>query len=68
MIFTIAEAVIAALLIATILIQHRAAGLSSSGGAGSVQVQRRGAEKVLFQSTIILSILFFALIIVDWYV
>lgn len=63
------QAVIAVLLSFAILVQHRASGLSATmGGAGTVHVQRRGAEKVLFRVTIILSVLFFALTILQWYI
>lgn len=57
------------LLVICILVQHRASGLTSTfGGSGATFVQRRGAEKVIFKLTIWLSILFFALAIVQWYV
>lgn len=48
-----------------ILLQHRASGLSATfGGAGATYVQRRGAEKLLFQVTIWTSVLFFGLAVV----
>lgn len=57
---------ISILLIICILVQHRVSGLSATfGGGGSLYVQRRGAEKVLFKLTIIFSVLFFALSIVQ---
>ena len=63
------QAVIAVLLCLSILLQHRAAGLSATfGGADSSFVQRRGAERFLYQGAIILSIAFFALTVLDWYV
>lgn len=63
------QALVAVLLSMGILLQHRASGLSSTfGGSDSVTIQRRGAEKVLYQLTVILSIAFFALTILDWYV
>jgi len=56
---------IALLLSFTIALQQRGAGLSATfGGTGSVYVQRRGAERLLFQSTIALSGAFFVLGIV----
>lgn len=62
------EAVIACLLILTILLQHRASGLSQTfGGAGTTFVQRRGAEKLLYQASVALSIAFFGLALVDLY-
>ena len=64
------QAVLAVLLILVILLQTKAAGLSSAlgGASASMQVQRRGAERALHRFTIILSILFFALTVVDWYI
>lgn len=48
-----------------ITLQQRMAGLSATfGGTGGSYVQRRGAERLLFQATIVLGILFFALGIV----
>jgi preprotein translocase subunit SecG len=55
----IAQAVIAILLILSILSQQRSAGLSATfGGTGGFHVSKRGAEKVLFNLTVILAILF----------
>lgn len=63
------QAVIAILLSVSILLQHRASGLSATfGGADTSYVQRRGAERVLYQATVALSIAFFALTVLDWYV
>jgi protein translocase SecG subunit len=61
--------VLAVLLSLGILVQTRASGLSSTfGGSGaSFQVQRRGAEKLLFSATIWVAVAFFALSIVRWY-
>lgn len=62
------QAVIAVLLCLCILVQHRASGLSSTfGGGGAVQVQRRGAERVIYRLTIWLSVAFFALGVVEWF-
>lgn len=63
------QAVLGVLLSFAILLQHRASGLSATfGGSDTSYVQRRGAERVLYQGTIILSIAFFALTVLDWYV
>jgi protein translocase SecG subunit len=63
------EAVIAVLLCLLITVQHRVSGLTSTfGGSGAVTVQRRGAEKVLYKLTIILSIAFFAIAVLLWYI
>jgi len=60
---------VSALLVLAILVQHRASGLSSTfGGAGSVVVQRRGAERVLFKATIWLSVIFLGLAVARWYI
>lgn len=53
----------------SILLQHRASGLSATfGGSGSTYVQRRGAEKMLYHVSVWLSVAFFALAIIRWYV
>jgi protein translocase SecG subunit len=54
--------IIAILLSFVITLQQRMAGLSATfGGSGTSYVQRRGAERLLFQATTILGTLFFAL-------
>ncbi|MEK7074338.1 MAG: preprotein translocase subunit SecG [Patescibacteria group bacterium] len=59
-IINIAQIVISVLLIVGILMQQRGGGLSTVfGGDGSVYRTRRGAEKIVFIATIVLSILFF---------
>ncbi len=62
------QAVIGVLMTLGILLQHRSAGLAA-GFAGQSQpyVQRRGAEKLLYSTTVWLSVAFFALTIVQWY-
>ena len=63
------QAIIAILLSLCILVQHRSSGLSSTfGGGGVTYVQRRGAERVLYRATIVLSAAFLLLTILDWYV
>lgn len=64
------HAIIAVLLIISITVQTRSSGLSATfGGSGAANVvQRRGAEKLIFQVSIWLSVVFFALTIVRWYV
>ena len=62
------EMIVAILLSVCILLQHRVSGLTSTfGGSGAVYVQRRGAEKVIFKVTIILSVMFFAIPVILWY-
>ncbi len=58
-IISIVQIVISFLLVAAILLQQRGAGLSESfGGMGGSYHTKRGLEKILFISTIILAILF----------
>ena len=61
-IITIAQLVLAALLIVSVLLQQRGSGLSGAfggGDSGGAYSTRRGAEKILFRSTIVIAILFF---------
>ncbi|MGB0757406.1 MAG: preprotein translocase subunit SecG [Patescibacteria group bacterium] len=52
--------IIAVVLMIAILLQNRGSGVSGVfGGEGNVYRTKRGAEKVLFNTTIILSVLFF---------
>lgn len=56
------QIVISILFIAAILLQARGGGLSPVfGGSGSSYRTRRGMEKIVFVSTIILAIIFFFL-------
>lgn len=58
----IVQLISAILLIGAILLQQQGAGLGAGFGAGGggVQSTRRGTEKMLYQATIGLSVLFFA--------
>ena len=54
-----AQIIVAILLIGAILIQQKGVGLGSAfGGEGGVYRTRRGFEKVIFISTIILGVVF----------
>lgn len=56
------QIVVAILLMLSILLQNRGAGLSGVfGGGGDVFRTKRGLEKTLFTATIILSVLFFGI-------
>ena len=56
---TYAHIGISALLIITILLQQRGGGLSSTFGGGMMEYStRRGAEKIVFYATIVLTVLF----------
>lgn len=60
-IFTIIQVISAVLLIAAILMQQRGTGLGAAFGGGSeIYRTKRGVEKILFISTIVLSVLFLA--------
>ena len=55
----IAQILISAALIASVLLQSRGAGLGATfGGDSSVYRSRRGIEKRLFQFTVVLAIAF----------
>lgn len=59
-IITIVQITSSILLVISILLQQRGTGLSATfGGEGNVYRTKRGLEKVIFISTIILSIIFF---------
>ncbi|MFA5029142.1 MAG: preprotein translocase subunit SecG [Patescibacteria group bacterium] len=60
MIIDIIQIVSAVILMITILLQNRGSGLGAAfGGEGNVYRARRSFEKVLFQATIVLAIIFF---------
>ena len=55
------QIVVAILLVLSILLQHKSAGLSATfGGGGSAYSGKRGVDRVLSNSTVILAIIFFA--------
>lgn len=56
---SIVQLVLAVVLIASILMQHRGTGLGGVfGSQGNVYRSKRGMEKVLFNSTIVIGVLF----------
>ena len=59
-IFSIIQIIIAVILVIVILLQSRGSGLGAAfgGGEGNVYRTKRGFEKILFISTIVLSVLF----------
>ena len=68
-ILIIIQAVLSVLICAMILIQQRAAGLTATfGGVNTLQVQRRGAERMMYNLTIGFSVALVVLSIVQWYV
>lgn len=61
-ILTIINMAVMVLMIAAIILQRRATGLSSVfGGSSNIVATRRGAEKWLFYTTIVLGIIFVGL-------
>ena len=62
----IALIIISALLIVSVIMQSKGAGLGGLTGAdsGSVFTARRGVERTLFRLTIVLSSVFFILVLV----
>ncbi|MCB9803174.1 preprotein translocase subunit SecG [Candidatus Nomurabacteria bacterium] len=58
-ILNIVQIVVAILLIILILLQQKGAGLGAAfGGESTVYRTKRGAEKIIFITTIVLSVLF----------
>ncbi|MBI4761199.1 MAG: preprotein translocase subunit SecG [Chloroflexota bacterium] len=62
----IALIIISVLLIVSVIMQSKGAGLGGLTGAesGTVFTARRGVERTLFRLTIVLSVVFFALVLV----
>jgi len=59
-ILNISQAVLAVILIISVLLQARGTGLGAAfGGDSNVYRTKRGVEKKLFQATIVVAILFF---------
>ena len=65
-ILQIIQIILAVVLIIVVLLQQKGTGLGSAfGGSGTIYTTRRGIDKVLYQITIFVSILFFLLAIVN---
>lgn len=59
-ILNISQIIIATLLMILILLQQKGAGLGAAFGSdSSIYRTKRGAEKIIFNTTIVLTILFF---------
>ncbi|MDP3970698.1 MAG: preprotein translocase subunit SecG [bacterium] len=64
----IAQIIVSILMVVVILMQQKGAGLGSAfGGGDAVYTTRRGPEKFIFNSTIILAVLFLGLSIVAFF-
>lgn len=58
----IIHTIVTILLILAILSQNRSSGLSATfGGTGDFYVEKRGAEKILYNATLVLAFLFVGL-------
>ena len=59
--------IISVLLIISVIMQSKGAGLGGLTGAdtGSVFTARRGVERTLFRLTIVLSVIFFVLVLIQ---
>lgn len=59
-IFTLIQVITGILLTVTILLQQRGTGIGGAfgGGGGEVYSAKRGAEKMIFNATIVLSVVF----------
>jgi preprotein translocase subunit SecG len=69
-IIPIAQIIIAVIVIVLILLQERSAGMTGilgGGDAGGVYQTRRGLERIIFYSTIVLVIVFAALSVTQLY-
>jgi len=65
-VISIVQIILSVLLITVILLQKSSSGLGAAfGGGGSIQTTKRGIDKVLFNTTIVVSILFFLVAIVS---
>ena len=68
-IMTIIQVVLAVILITSVLLQSRGAGLGEAfGGSNTFYGTRRGGEKWLFNATIVIAVLFVLTAIVNLFV
>ena len=66
-ILNIVEIVVAIGFIITVLLQQKGSGLGSAfGGGDSVYATKRGAEKTIYNTSIVLAVLFIGLAIVSF--
>ena len=65
-ILTIVQIITAILLVVVVLLQQKGSGMGAAfGGSGGVTSTKRGADKFLFQATIVVSIIFFGVAILS---
>ena len=66
-IIPVLQIIVAVLIVALILLQERSAGMSGllGGDGGGFYQARRGVEKIVFISTVALSVAFVALAIIE---
>lgn len=65
MFFDIIQIILAAILVAAILLQSKGTGLGAAfGGGGNLYRTKRGAEKMLYFTTIAVAVLFFGVSLV----
>jgi len=65
----IAHTIVTIILILSVLSQNRGSGLSATfGGTGDFYVEKRGAEKILYNFTIVLAILFVGMSVAAIYI
>ncbi|MEK7480562.1 MAG: preprotein translocase subunit SecG [Patescibacteria group bacterium] len=66
---SLAQIVVSLLLTAAILLQQRGTGLGSAFGGGNLlYASRRGIERVLFISTVVLAFLFLVLALLNLFI
>lgn len=59
-ILSVIQLILAVLLVVAVLLQQKGSGLGSAfGGSSNIYTTKRGVDKLLFQTTIIIAILFF---------
>ena len=60
--YNIIQFVLAALLVTVILLQQKGTGLSGVfGGSSNIYSTKRGVDRILYLSTIVISVIFFSL-------
>ncbi len=65
-ILTIIQIITAIVLVVVVLLQQKGSGLGAAfGGSGGFTSTKRGADKFLFQATIVVSIIFFGVAILS---